>query len=185
MILARRARPRKTVEDFMNLPEGSRAELIDGELFRSPSPQRPHQRVSGKLFRKLADFIEARGLGEVYYAPFDVHLPSGDIVEPDLLFVAQANLGIVQQWVRGTPDLVIEILSAPDGIARDRIVKRDLYAKNGVREYWIVDPEARTIEVFVHCDGKYEPEGFFESGDSLVSPLLTELRLPVVEVFAS
>ena len=183
MILARRARPRKTVDDFMSLPEGPRAELIDGELFKCPSPKRPHQDAVLRLVRRLADFIESRGLGAVFVAPFDVHLPSGDIVEPDILFVTKANLGIVQDWVRGAPDLVVEVLS-PDGLERDRFVKRGLYAENGVPEYWIVDADAKTIEVFSLRGGKYVPNGYFENDDVLVSPLLSEFNLPVADVFA-
>jgi len=190
MILARRARPRKTVEDFMNLPDGSRAELIDGDLFMCPAPREPHQWAVGNLYVLLTQFAHSRKLGKVYVAPFDVHLPSGDVVEPDILYVAKANLGIVQDWVRGAPDLVIEVLS-PEGIDRDRIVKRDLYAQNGIREYWIVDAEAKAVEVFTLRDGtrqagpaRYEPNGYFESNDILVSSLLPELKLPVADVFA-
>lgn len=167
----------------MRLPEGSRAELIDGELFMCPSPRSRHQDVAGNLFALLREFVLSRTLGKVFSAPLDVHLPSGDIVEPDVLFVAKAHLGIVQDWVRGVPDLVIEVLS-PDGVERDRIIKRDLYARNGVREYWIVDPVAQTVEVFALRGGTFDPEGYFEIGHALVSPLLTELRIPLPEVFA-
>lgn len=169
----------------MNLPEGTRAELIHGELLVSHSPQRSHQRVAGRLFRKLAEFVESRGLGEVYSAPFDVHLPSGDVVEPDILFVAKANAAILQDWVRGTPELLVEILSVPEGVARDRIIKKELYVRNGVREYWIVDPEARTVEVFVLCGAEYQPEGYFETGDTLISPMLPGFVLVLVELFGS
>lgn len=167
----------------MNLPEGNRAELIDGDLFMSPSPKRLHQDTVLRFVRRLADFVESRGLGRVFVAPFDVHLPSGDIVEPDILFVSKANLGIVQDWVRGAPDLVVEVLS-PEGIDRDRLVKRDLYARNGVREYWIVDPEAKAVEVFSLRGGRYEPNGFFEIGDTLLSPILAEFKIAVADVFA-
>jgi Uma2 family endonuclease len=112
----------------------------------------------------------------------DVHLPSGDIVEPDVLFVAQENHSIIQDWIRGVPDLVIEVLS-PDGIARDRFVKRDLYARNGVREYWIVDPATRSIEVFALRSRQYEPAGYFQEGAVLTSTVLSGLSLPVTEIF--
>lgn len=183
MILARRARPRKTVEDFLNLPEGSRAELIDGDLLMSPSPRSRHQDAVGSLFRRLADFVARHTLGKVYVAPFDVYLPSGDIVEPDILYVAAARLEIVQDWVRGAPDLVIEVLS-PESIDRDRMVKRDLYAQNGIGEYWIVDPEAKAVELFTLQRDRYEPNGYFENQDVLISPLFTEFRLPLADLFA-
>jgi Uma2 family endonuclease len=167
----------------MSLPEGTRAELIDGELFMCPSPRSRHQDTAGNLFALLRDFVRHRSLGRVFVAPLDVHLPSGDIVEPDILYVAKANLGIVHDWVRGAPDLIIEVLS-PESIDRDRFVKRDLYAKNGVREYWIVDLEEKTIEVLSLVEGQYEPRGYFEFGDVLVSPLLAEFKLPLADVFA-
>lgn len=181
-LVPRRARPRKTVEDFMRLPEGVRAELIEGELIMSPSPKTPHQWVVMNLATTLAQFVHPRKLGRVFSAPYDVHLPSGDVVEPDVLYIAQSNLTIVKDWVRGVPDLVVEVLS-PDGIARDRLVKRDLYARNGVREYWIVDTEERTIEVFTLHRDEYEPWGYFGANDVLESSLLADFSLPLAEVF--
>lgn len=182
MITTRKARPRKTVEDFMNLPADTRAELIDGELFMSPSPRSRHQNAVVNLVRCICDFVRAQSLGRVFVAPFDVHLPSGDVVEPDVLFIRSANLGILKDWIYGVPNLVVEVLS-PDGIERDRIVKRDLYARNGVPEYWIVDPDARTVEVYSLRGDRYEPDGYFESADVLVSPSLPGFRVAVSQLF--
>lgn len=181
-LVPRRSRPRKTVEDFMRLPEGVRAELIDGELFMSPSPQRPHQWVLGRLFNHLSQFVEEHRLGEVYVAPLDVYLPTGDVVEPDILFVSEANLEIVQDWIRGVPDLVVEILS-PEGVARDRLIKRELYARNGVQEYWIGDTEEKTIEVFALEGKSFEPCGYFVMGEELSSRVIPGLRIPLARVF--
>ena len=177
-----KARPRKTVEDYMKLPEGVRAELIEGEILMSPSPKEKHQRVSVALVQRLADHVQRQKTGRIYAAPFDVHLPSGDIVEPDIIFVATANASIIQDWIRGVPDLLIEIVS-PEGVERDRIVKRDLYARNGVKEYWIVDPEAESVEVLCLSGDRYEPGGYFRGADTLVSPGLTDLALPVAPLF--
>jgi Uma2 family endonuclease len=174
-------KPRKTVEDYMKLPEGVRAELIEGELFMTPSPRYGHQDVATELVARLRALAGARGLGKVLSAPFDVHLPSGDIVQPDVVFVRTENLGIIRDWVRGVPDLLIEVLS-PEAPERDRIIKRDLYARNGVPEYWIVDPAARTIEVFRLEGESYPPPAVFESGDTLTSALLPSLGLGVDEV---
>jgi Uma2 family endonuclease len=139
------SRPRKTVDDFMSLPEGTLAELIDGELLiMSPGPRELHQRVVGRLHLLLSSFAEARKLGRVYVAPMDVHLPSGDIVEPDL---SAARSDIIRDWIRGAPDLLVEVLS-PSGIDRDRLIKRRLYARNGVPGYWIVDPQEASVERF-------------------------------------
>lgn len=178
-----KSKPRKTIDDYMRLPEGVRAELIDGELyFLSPSPRERHQRIVGNLFVSLRGLVEAAGIGRVYLAPFDVHLPSGDIVQPDLVFVATANLGIVQDWIHGAPDLLIEVLS-PASPERDRIVKRERYATNGVKEYWIVDGDLAAVEVFTLSGGDYAPHGYFESPTTLQSPALGNRRLSVAPLF--
>jgi Uma2 family endonuclease len=104
------------------------------------------------------------------------------VVQPDVLFVAAERAHIVPDWVRGVPDFVIEVLS-PTHAPRDRIVKRDLYAKNGVPEYWIVDAEERTIEVYRHVDGAYEPAGYFTGKGVLRSGVLPKLALPLPDVF--
>jgi Uma2 family endonuclease len=171
-----KTRPRKTVDDYMRLPEGVRAELIDGELLMSPSPKPRHQRIIGNLYVALRAFIEDQGLGRVFVAPLDVHLPSGNIVQPDLVVVLKAHERIIQDWVRGVPDLLVEVVS-PENPERDRLVKRDLYAGNGVKEYWIADGEARAIEVLRLSKGRYEPHGYFEVGDALSPALLPGLSL--------
>jgi len=183
-MLTVKSKPRKTVEDFMRLPEGTRAELIDGEIFMSPSPRLRHQWISRNIFRPMADHVERNGLGYVIYAPMDVHLPSSDIVQPDVIFVAAANRGILQDWIRGVPDLAIEILYA-EGIDRDRIVKKDLYASNGVREYWIIDDDNRSAEIFVLQGRAYQREGYFRKDESVTSTVLPGLSLAVREIFAA
>lgn len=167
-------RPRKTVEDYLALPEDVRAELIGGELYVTPSPNVEHQRTCQQVCVLLRSHLEATGFGEVFQAPLDVHLPGGDVVQPDLLVVARERVGIAQDWIRGAPDLVVEILS-PTHRERDLVVKRDLYARAGVREYWVVDPEARGIEVLALEDDAYRPRGWFTGDRPLVSPLLGRL----------
>src|SRR5262245_60236516 len=157
------ARPRKTVEDYMKLPEGVRVELIDGEFFVSPSPTLRHQIIVQNLFRLLFAFLESKRLGRIFVALLDVVLPSGVVLQPDLLFVAAANAAILKDRIRGVPDLVIEVIS-PEGAERDRIVKRDIYARNGVRVYWIVDDATKSVEVFELEGGRYAARGYFLEG---------------------
>jgi Uma2 family endonuclease len=178
-----RTRPRKTVEDYMNLPDGVRAELIEGELFMSPSPKLRHQKIAENLLVALRRYVDKTKRGAIHIAPLDVHLPSGDVVQPDLIFVADANRSILQDWIRGVPDLLIEVVS-PDGAERDRIVKRDLYARNGVAEYWIVDDQGRAVEVLRLQGDAYEPAGYFTGVESVRSVLLSDLALPLADVFA-
>ncbi len=176
------SRPRKTVSDFMALGEELTVELIAGELYSKPRVTVAHQTVVGGLLFVLAQHVREHGLGHFCGLPMDVHLPSGDIVKPDLLFVSKANESIIQDWIFGVPDLLIEVLS-PVNAERDRIVKRDLYARNGVPEYWIVDPDVRTIEVLRLREGGYAPAGYFGMGTVLRTETMPLLRLVVDEVF--
>ncbi len=178
------SRPRKTVDDFMALGDEVRAELIDGGLYMTPSPSFRHQNLAAKLLLAIGPHVRDAKLGTVAIAPLDVHLPSGDIVEPDLMYVATENQGIIEKWIRGVPDLLIEIVS-PSNPERDRIVKRALYAENGVPEYWIVEPETQTIEV-LRLDGfAYAPAGYFGMGTELVTAAIPDLRVSIDEVFAA
>ena len=167
-------RSKLTVTDYMTTPDGFRGELLEGELFMSPSPASKHQIVVLNISERLNAFVRAHKLGRVYVAPFDCILTDEDVVQPDVLFVATANLGKIRDRLHGAPDLAVEVLS-PDSAVRDRIVKRDLYARHGVGEYWIADPDARTIEVL--------QRGVYGAGDVLESPLLPGLRLAVGELF--
>lgn len=176
------AKPIRTIDDYMKLPEGTRVELFEGEFFMSPSPVFDHQKIILNLAMLLRTHARSRGLGEVILSPFDCHLSRITAVQPDIVFVAAAHLGRIQGWLRGAPDLAIEVLS-PTHEERDRIVKRDLYAKYGVPEYWIVDPEARTVEVFSLSRDRYEPRGYFRDDESLASPLLPDFRPALREIF--
>lgn len=163
------SRPRKTVEDYLALPDDVRAELIDGELYVTPSPETDHQRVVARLSRRLAEHVEEHDVGEIFMAPLDVHLPNGDVVQPDVFFVSKARSDICRRWIHGAPDLVIEVVSTQHA-ERDRAVKRSLYARSGVAEYWIVDPRERSIEV-LRLEGEgYAPGGWFREDEVLVSP---------------
>lgn len=165
----------KTVDDFRRLPEGARAELIEGELVMSPSPKERHQRILLNLTLALDAVVRPPALGRLYTAPFDVHLPSGDIVQPDLIFVSTANRGIIQDWIRGVPDLLVEILS-PDSSQRDRVLKRALYERNGVPRYWIVDPEQPSVELLTLSGGVYVAQA---PSPRLQSPAFPGLDLPL------
>jgi Uma2 family endonuclease len=175
--------PRQTVSDFMALPEGTRAELIRGEItILTPAPFTPHQRAVRNLGVALTVWARARKAGEILDSPMDVHLPSGDVVQPDVLFVAAAHAGIVQDWVRGAPDLLIEVLS-PSRPARDRVLKREVYAENGVPEYWIVDPDERTVEILRLAGKAYSLAVRVSGGGVITSPLLPGFAMDLAGVF--
>jgi Uma2 family endonuclease len=148
----RLTRQRATPEEFWSLPESVLpVEYINGEIVMSPSPTVAHQEVHGNINDALRTFVKKNGLGKIYYSPLDVMLPTGEVVQPDLFFlnVKQAERVREAKRVEEVPSFIIEVLS-PGSVALDAITKRELYEKNGVREYWIVDPfETRSIAQLV------------------------------------
>jgi Uma2 family endonuclease len=181
-----RPRVKLTYEEYLGFPDdGKRHELIDGEHYVSPSPIDRHQRALARIHLALGPFVRDRGLGEVFFAPFDVILSETDVVEPDLLFISTARLSILSGgYVHGAPDLLVEILS-PSSIRYDAVTKLRLYEKFGVGEYWLVDPEREQIEVFRLADGRLKKvaEHTRESGEALTSPLFPGLRVDLGEIF--
>jgi len=142
--------PQITWQDVQQLPDdGNRYEAIEGDLYVTPAPSLRHQTIAKRLFRALARILEGEGHGEVWFAPLGVWFPETDEgVQPDLVFVSGARRGIVApEGLRGAPDLVVEILS-PTTAARDTGVKRRLYERHGVGEYWIVDAESAAVDVW-------------------------------------
>ena len=139
-----------TWEDVERMPDdGNRYEFIGGRLYMTPAPVTRHQRVSKRLQLALVRLLEETGHGEVFYAPCLVEFPgTSDRVQPDLLFVSNERQGIItEKLMLGAPDLVVEILS-PSTAHRDRGIKLDLYARCGVREYWIADPVEDVVDVW-------------------------------------
>lgn len=138
-----------TYAEFARLPDdGNRYEVIAGELYVTPSPGKIHQRVSMRLGTAFENFCAEYGVGVVYDVPFDVIFGDGDYMQPDLLFVRRDRTHIVEDHgLVGPPDLVVEILSDSTEY-RDRGIKRERYAAYGVPEYWIIDTDAKHIEIY-------------------------------------
>jgi len=144
-----------TWEDLQRFDETERYEICDGELISmAPSPDAFHQRLVGKLYSMVLLYLERTPVGEVFLSPLDVVFSDDNTAQPDLLFVANGNAGIVRGRVFGAPDLAVEILS-PSSIRRDRHDKVEQYARFGVKEYWIIDPSARSIEILTLRDNRY------------------------------
>jgi Uma2 family endonuclease len=176
-----------TYDDFVHFPDdGKRHELIDGEHYVTPSPRLRHQVIVGNLHLVIASWLETNPVGRLFLSPLDTVLSPYDVVEPDLLFVAADRLSelLTEENVRGTPDLVIEVASRGTR-KREETIKKRLYARAGVQEYWIVDPEIDVVRV-------YRREGLSflrpvelsrEHADVLRSPLFPGLDLPLERVF--
>jgi len=178
-----------TWQDVQQLPDdGHRHEAIEGELHVTPAPSIRHQRVSQKLEQELLRLLEAPGHGIVIDAPVGVEFPStGEGVQPDIVFVSSARTHIIADAaIRGAPDLVVEILS-PTTEQRDRGVKRKLYERQGVLEYWIVDLETETVEVWTFGERPSETPALQRFTDFLPVRLGSEAigEIDLAAVFAA
>lgn len=173
-----------TYDDYLSLPnDGKRYEVIEGELVMSPAPEPEHQDVLGNLFEPLRSLVRTHALGKIYCAPIDVVLSMTDIVQPDIVFIARDRLfGVKKKNIVIPPDLVIEILS-PSTRILDRTKKKSLYERYGVKEYWIVDPEKKLVEVYRLQGSAYSAPTVLAANELLTSPLLPELSFPVQKVF--
>ena len=176
-------------DDYLRIPEdGRRHEIIDGVHYVTASPATRHQQLVGELYFRIRQFLVEHDLGEVFLSPFDVLFSNIDVVAPDLLYIRRERWSVLTKAnVQGSPDLVVEVLS-PSTSARDRGIKRDLYERFEVSEYWIVDPDAETIEVFTrHADGRLltAAELSRAAGDELASPLFPGWTVPLDGIFSN
>ncbi len=170
-----------TVDDYMKLPEGAPFQLVAGKLLYMPSPKDLHQLAVLNISVSLAGFVKKHKLGVVRTAPFDVHLDRRNIYQPDVLFISNERRAILRDWVFGAPDLVVEILS-PGTASLDRNRKKKQYGKYGVREYWLVSTERKTVEIFVSQDGKLISKSVLPENGRLTSPLFPGFELTVREI---
>ena len=176
-----------TYEDLLQFPDdGRRHELIDGEHYVTPSPAPEHQLIVGNLYFSIRAYLEAHPIGVAMLAPFDVVLTDVDVVEPDLIYLSKSVFDEIvgERNARGAPDLAVEVLS-PSTRRRDEIIKRKLYERTGVGEYWVVDPELEAVKVYRAAGGRFVKEAdiSLESKDVLTSPLFPELNLALSQIF--
>jgi Uma2 family endonuclease len=174
-------------EDFLLFPDdGQRHELIDGEHYVTASPSTRHQRISGNLHWLMRSYLEEQPVGEVLYAPYDIVFSNFDVVVPDLIYLSheRAKTILTEKHASGAPELVIEIASKGTR-KRDETIKRRLYDRSGVEEYWLADPKIDAIRVYRRADAGYGRaiELSREKEDVLETPLLPGLRLPLALIF--
>ncbi len=182
-MVAQKPKTKLTYEDYKNTPEDERYELIDGELIMAAAPKEVHQRVDMRLGSRLFVHVEANELGWVYSAPFDVYLSETDVVQPDLLFVSNERAHIItSDNVRGAPDLAIEILS-PSTASMDWTRKRELYARHGVKEFWIVAPDARLVWLMLLRGDDYEVAGIYGDGQTVASTVVEGFSVNLSDIF--
>ncbi len=178
-----------TYDDFLRLPDdGVRYEIIDGALYMTNAPDPEHQYAVGEIFAEIRNFVRAGKLGIAYTAPIEVHLPGiTQPVQPDVLFITAERRHLVRKKIiEGAPDLVVEVLSVST-TRTDRKVKFDAYERAGVREFWIVNPKTRSIEVYARSapGGDYALHGEFGPGEKATSTVLPGLELLTDSIFPS
>jgi Uma2 family endonuclease len=174
---------RATIEDYERLPEGAPYQLIAGELIMTPSPTPFHQSISMNLSIVLGSFIKRNKLGVLMAAPLDIYLSEEDVFQPDFIFIqADRAQGIRKDKLRIIPDLVIEVLS-PSTAYYDFTRKKEMYCAHGVTEYWIVDPEAETIEIMLKHGEIYRTEQLLHKADTLESPMFPGFSMKIEDVF--
>lgn len=182
-----RSTRRLTYDDFVRFPDdGLRHEIIDGVHYVTPSPLVRHQVLVGRLHFAIEAHLRAHpGTGQVFLSPLDVVLSYCDVVEPDLLFVASDRADILTtKNLRGAPSLVIEVLSKHTR-ARDRRLKRDLYERSGVQEYWLVDPEKCAVSIYrQEGASRFGLAATLDRSRRLETPLLPAFTLSLDELFA-
>lgn len=174
-----------TYDDLLTMPDdGKRREIIGGDLLVNPAPRRDHQELVGSLHWILQRFLHSTEWGRVYTHPVDVYLGPNDVVQPDLIAIRHSRLDIYRPEgvVAEAPDLVVEILS-PSTRRIDLVRKMALYARSGVPEYWVVDPEQRTLTVNVLTGENYVSVKPASDG-TIASRTVPELRVDQAEVFA-
>ncbi len=176
---------RLTYEEYLKTPEiKARFDIVDGVMTIAPTPTVAHQRILGKLFSKLHQFVSGQQLGEVLFAPVDVIIRREPLRtrQPDLLFVTNEHASILGDQVEGPPDLVVEILS-PSNTRSDLEAKLSDYATLRVSECWLVSPEARSVEILGLTEGSWVRLGISGLGELVRSRVLPELDLAVDQLF--
>lgn len=172
-----------TYQDYCSLPEGSPYQLIGGELVLTPAPGTYHQVVSMKLELQMASFVLNHDLGLVLYAPVDVYLGETETYQPDVVFISRERMPIIEPArINGAPDLVVEILS-PATAYYDLRKKYKTYEKCGVKEYWVVDPEEKSVQLFTLVGGKFTLDQEAEGEGEIASRVIQGLRISLPSIF--
>lgn len=185
LMLSTKARP-ITRHEYAMIPVGApNYQLIEGDLVTAPSPGSYHQDIVGKLFRLIANHLDANPIGRVFIAPLDVHPSDINVCQPDIFFIRKKNAGIIEEHgIEGAPDLVVEILSKSSE-KYDLGPKRSGYARTGVEELWSIDPKKRTLAVYRHAEDADTPIATYKAKQTFTSELLPRLTLDLAIVFAT
>ncbi|MDX1960991.1 MAG: Uma2 family endonuclease [Leptospiraceae bacterium] len=169
--------------DYLNTPEGSKFQLIGGEIIEMTSPNLYHQEILLNLCIQFKNYLQKNKSGKLFIAPLDVYLSETEVYQPDLFVLLKENFSKMQETkIEGAPDLVVEVLS-PSTAYYDMKHKKSVYEKFGVKEYWIVDPMQKTLEIYFNQDSKFQLQTELTQTQIAKSILLPELEINLNEVF--
>ncbi|KJR41386.1 restriction endonuclease [Candidatus Magnetoovum chiemensis] len=164
-------------------PDFDLTEIINGEEIMSPSPFGKHQDIIINIVRKILFHLEIIKSGKIFTSPLDVILAEGlSRLQPDLIFIKKENMNIFQDWIRGAPDMVCEIVSK-GSFTKDTVTKKDIYEHYKVPEYWIVIPELETIEIFTIEGDRYGIYSYAEENGIVTSKVIEGLQIDIKDVF--
>ena len=148
-------RKKITYADYLKIDDNNRYEIFNGELLMVPAPSTDHQEISRNIGFLVWSFVKQKGLGKVFNAPVDVVFDDDEVFQPDIVFIKSESQSIIgKNAIQGVPDLIVEIVS-PSSTFYDTIEKKDIYRKYGVKEYWIIFPDEKIIEVLSLEKGEY------------------------------
>ncbi len=178
------AQAKKTYTDyFRETPEGAQYQLINGEIVRWTTPDIFHQTVRGRILFALSSFVKHGRLGVVLNIPTDVYLTEFDTYQPDVLFVSAENKSkCKERFIEGAPDLVVEVLSPATGFY-DLTLKKNKYEESGVKEYWIVDPKLKSIEVLANEGANFITLAKAKKIGKVASKILSGFQIELASVF--
>jgi len=174
---------KQTVADYMQLPEGAKFQLIKGEIIEMPSPTDTHQKILAIIFLKLGIFLLKNNVGIARFAPLDVHLDDENVFQPDMLFIANENKHIIKDRIYGAPDMVMEVL-LPSTAYYDWEDKKEIYAKHGIKEYWIVNPQKHYIEIYTNKNATFELVSKTKDEGLVKSEVIKGFEFELEELFA-
>jgi Uma2 family endonuclease len=178
-------RKKYTYQDYLDLPDdGSRYELINGELVMTPAPNTIHQTVTNNLEDSLRSFLRKNKTGKMFHAPYDVVLSKKNVLQPDILYISAERSGIItENNVAGVPDLIIEILS-PGTAYYDLLEKKEIYEQFGIKEYWIVDPKKQRIDIYRNVEQRFELNQRIESAGIAKSLVIKGFEVSLENIFS-
>ena len=174
-----------TYKDYLLIDDDKRYEILRGGLIMVPAPFTIHQRISMNMAIIIGNFVKDKNHGKIFYSPTDVVLSEDIVVQPDILFISKERLDIIKEAaIMGSPDLIVEIIS-PSSASYDTVEKRDIYEEYGVKEYWLVFPQEKAIEVLTREDGVYRELCKGRKTGIVMSKIIAGLEVDLKEVFES